>query len=312
MQSADRAVGGAAVPLPIFTDITEQAGLNMKIIDGDEMTEDLIDVNGKGPVSWITITTVTKTSFWLTVLRASLRLQGKLPHDYLLRNNGDGTFSDVTAQAHLGDSGWHSGCAVGDYNNDGFPDIYLTSFGPNKLYRNNGDGTFTDVAEAAGVADPHWGFPKWSMGAAFGDYDNDGRADFYVANFVKFDRQHPPPLGDPNACKLKGVPDRLPPQTFSRREASSTITTATEPLRDVTKAAGSSAPISAMALAWSSATSVRWATGHIPSQRLAAPIPLHKQWQRYLQDEPASNRYLLFTGNGNPMGTHGYTWGTLE
>ena len=91
-------------------------------------------------------------------------------------------------------TGWHSGCAVGDYNNDGFPDIYLTSYGPNRLYRNNGDGTFAEVAGAAGVADARWGFPKWSMGAAFGDYDNDGRLDLYVTNFAKFDPRRLPPL----------------------------------------------------------------------------------------------------------------------
>src|SRR5437588_779206 len=116
-------------------------------------------------------------------------------------------FTDVTARTHLGDSGWHSGCAVGDYNNDGFPDLYVTGLDPNKLYRNNGDGTFTEVGEPAGVRDPHWGFPKWSMGAAFGDYDNDGYLDLYVTNFVKLDPAHPAPRpSQPHACVMKGVP----------------------------------------------------------------------------------------------------------
>jgi hypothetical protein len=170
-RSADQAADGAAAPLPIFTDITAQAGLNMKIVDGDEITEDLIDVNGEGACFLAYNSDGYQDIFLVNGSLRKSEAMGKLPHDYLSRNNGDATFTDVTEQAHLGDSGWHRGCAVGDYNNDGFQDIYLTSFGPNTLYRNNGDGTFTDVAEAAGVADPHWGFSKWSMGAAFGDYD---------------------------------------------------------------------------------------------------------------------------------------------
>jgi len=137
-----------------------------------------------------------------------------------MRNNGDGTFTDVTAAAHLGDSGWHSGCAVGDYNNDGFLDIYVTSFGPNKLYLNQRDGTFKEVAKAAGVDDPHWGFVKWSMGAAFGDYDNDGYVDLYVANFVKYDPQNPPPRPtDPEPCRFRGAPVVCEPEHFEGEQA---------------------------------------------------------------------------------------------
>src|SRR5690242_11887426 len=192
-----------APPLPVFTDISKQAGLNMKIIDGDEMTEYLTDVNGEGACFIDYNNDGLQDIFLANGSSRRSESTGKLHHDYLLRNNGDGTFTDVTEQAHVGSSGWHSGCATGDYNNDGYPDIYVTSFGPNLLYRNNGDGTFTEVAETAGVADPHWGFPKWSMGAAFGDYDNDGRLDLYVANFAKFDPKHlPPKPGDPNSCKL--------------------------------------------------------------------------------------------------------------
>jgi len=239
VQSADQAPGGVAGPLPIFTDITQQAGLNMKIIDGDETTEYLIDVNGEGACFLDYNNDGYQDIFLVNGTSRQSEAAGQHPHDYLLRNNGDGTFTDVTAQAHLGDSGWHSGCAVGDYNNDGFPDIYLTSYGPNKLYRNNGDGTFTEVAEAAGVADPHWGFPKWSMGAAFGDYDNDGRLDLYVANFVRVDPQHLPPRpGDENACKLKGVPIACPPDTYQGEQGILYHNNGDGTFTDVTKAAG--------------------------------------------------------------------------
>ncbi len=227
------------VPLPVFTDITRQAGLNMKIVNGDEMTQYLIDVNGEGACFLDYNNDGYQDIFLVNGTSRSDEAAGRHPHDYLLRNNGDGTFTDVTAQAHLGDSGWHSGCAVGDYNNDGFPDIYLTSFGPNKLYRNNGNGTFTDVAQTAGVADPHWAFPKWSMGAAWGDYDNDGRLDLYVANFVRVDPQHlPPKPGDPNACRLKEVPIACPPDNYPGEQGILYHNNGDGTFTDVTKTAG--------------------------------------------------------------------------
>ena len=225
--------------LPVFIDITQQAGLKMEIINGDHATEYLTDVNGQG-ACFIDYNNDGYQDIFL-VNGSSRRpdSRGAAPHDYLLRNNGDGTFTDVTGQAHLGASGWHSGCAVGDYNNDGFPDIYLTSYGPNKLYRNNGDGTFTDVAEIARVAGPHWDVPKWSMGAAFGDYDNDGRLDLYVTNFVRFDPMHLPPRpGDPDACKLKEVPIACPPDNFTGQQGILYHNNGDGTFTDVTQAAG--------------------------------------------------------------------------
>lgn len=107
------------------------------------------------------------------------------------------------------------GVAVGDYNNDGFLDLYVTNYGPNKLYRNNGDGTFTEVGERAGVADPHWDIPKWSMGAAFGDVDNDGYVDLIVANFSDFNYQpFGPAPSESNPCKMKGVPIACEPDRY--------------------------------------------------------------------------------------------------
>ncbi|MDT5155684.1 MAG: enediyne biosynthesis protein [Acidobacteriota bacterium] len=104
------------------------------------------------------------------------------PRDALYRNNGDGTFTDVTDKAGISNSMWGMGLAVGDYDNDGWPDLYVTGYGASKLYHNNRDGTFTDVADKAGVNNRQWG-----ASAAFFDYDNDGYLDLYVSNYLKFD-----------------------------------------------------------------------------------------------------------------------------
>lgn len=187
----------------------------MKIVDGGNTTVYLTDVNGEGAGFLDYNNDGYMDIYLVNGYLPGTQDSSQAPHDYLLRNNGDGTFTDVTAQAHLGATGLHSGCAVGDYNNDGWADIYVTSFGPNLLYRNNGDGTFSEVAEAARVAGPDWDYPKWSMGAAWGDYDNDGNLDLYVANFTRFDRRNlPPKPGDTNSCKLMEVPIACPPDNF--------------------------------------------------------------------------------------------------
>ena len=229
----------SSVPLPVFTDITQQAGIKMKLVNGDKTTEYLVDVNGLGACFLDYNNDGFQDIFLVNGTSRMSEAAGLRPHDYLLRNNGDGTFTDVTEQAHLGDSGWHSGCAVADYNNDGFPDIYLTSYGPNKLYRNNGDGTFTDVAAAAHVDDPHWPYPKWSMGAAWADYDNDGRLDLYVANFARVDPRHlPPKPGDEGSCKLQEVPIACPPDRYPGEQGILYHNNGDGTFTDVTQAAG--------------------------------------------------------------------------
>jgi enediyne biosynthesis protein E4 len=118
----------------------------------------------------------------------------------LYHNNRDGTFSDVTRKAGLTSRCFGMGGAVGDYNNDGWPDLYLTCLGGNVLYRNNGDGSFTDVTAEAGVSDG-----RWSTGAAFGDYDGDGLADLMVTNYVDFHLDDLPAFGSSLSCKYRGL-----------------------------------------------------------------------------------------------------------
>ena len=132
------------------------------------------------------------------------------PHPHrnkLFRNNGDGTFTDVTEKSGLGAWGWGMGAAAADYDNDGWTDLYVTYYGKNTLYHNNGDGTFTDVTEKAGVA-----AGGWSTGAAWGDYDRDGHLDLYVARYIDFHRDEVPPKGQSPFCRWKGVPVQCGPR----------------------------------------------------------------------------------------------------
>jgi len=129
-----------------------------------------------------------------------MSMKGEKSPGALYHNNHDGTFTDVTAKAGVATPCFAMGGAVGDFNNDGWPDIYVTCFGGNVLYRNNGDGTFTDVTARAGVADG-----RWSTGAAFGDYDGDGLVDLMVANYVDFHLDDMPRFGSSPTCKYRGL-----------------------------------------------------------------------------------------------------------
>src|SRR5258708_7241110 len=134
---------------------------------------------------------------------------GKAPTNHLYHNNHDGTFTDVTEKTGLARTGWGQGVCVGDYDNEGWEDLYVTYYGKNVLYHNNGNGTFTDVSDKAGVA----GSGKaWGTGCAFGDYDRDGHLDLMVANYVDFDLSAAPAPGDRPSCIWKGVPVMCGPQ----------------------------------------------------------------------------------------------------
>jgi hypothetical protein len=197
-------------PLAYFTDIAKQAGLTMTNTFGGVNTKKyIIETTGTGVAifdydndGWPDIFIVNGTT-----------LDGPpaadAPTNHLYHNNRDGTFTDVTRQAGLEHTGWGQGVCAGDYDNDGFEDLYVTYYGKNVLYHNNGNGTFADVSEKAGVA----GSGKaWGTGCAFIDYDRDGHLDLMVANYVDFDLSTTPAPGERPNCIWKGVPVMCGPQ----------------------------------------------------------------------------------------------------
>ena len=127
--------------------------------------------------------------------------RGQKARSALYHNNGDGSFTDVTDKADVGLPCWAMGAVVGDYNNDGWPDLLVTCFGGVVLYRNNKDGTFSNATREAGMGDDK----MWATGATFGDYDNDGFADLFVSHYVQFDLNHMAALGSSDICKYLGI-----------------------------------------------------------------------------------------------------------
>jgi hypothetical protein len=177
----------------VFRDVAQEAGVTPLLICGNPEKNYILEVYGSGCV-WFDYNNDGYTDLYIV---NGSTIQNLLhpaavknpPHNYLFRNNGDGTFTDVTHQARVPGYGWGVGAVAADYNNDGFVDLFVYNFGANILYRNNGDGTFTDVTAQAGVAGKNL---VWSAGAAFGDYDKDGHLDLYVAGHIDFDLHNPP------------------------------------------------------------------------------------------------------------------------
>jgi hypothetical protein len=182
-----------------FTDITAPAGIKFKHVASPEKKY-LVESMSGGLALFDYDSDGYQDIYFVNSLSVDLLKSGGRTRSSLYHNNGDGTFTDVTERAGVGDVGWGMGAAVGDFNNDGFDDLYVTCLGPNRLFKNNGNGTFTDVTRTAGVGDP-----RWSTGAAFVDYDNDGRLDLFVANYVDFDINHLPEFGKDKTCQYKGI-----------------------------------------------------------------------------------------------------------
>lgn len=169
-----------------FTDVTSELGIEFRHANGESGQKYFIEPIGSG-VALFDFDNDNDLDLYL-VNGSDLPgiVSPTLPTNRLYRNDGD-TFTDVTTHASVGDTGYGLGCCVGDYNNDGFTDLYVTNYGANVLYRNNGDGTFTDVAQHAGVSGN-----QFSSGCAFVDIDIDGDLDLYIVNYVQFDPETNP------------------------------------------------------------------------------------------------------------------------
>jgi hypothetical protein len=164
--------------------VAAESGLRFRHTFGADRLQNILMTTGSGVAmfdydndGWLDVFFVNGTH----LDKEGRILQDKASHHALFRNHGDGTFTNVTGAAGLGAPSYGQGCACGDFDGDGFTDIYITNHGPNQLYRNRGDGTFEDVTERAGTGDPRWG-----GGAVFFDYDGDEDLDLFVANYVKF------------------------------------------------------------------------------------------------------------------------------
>jgi len=189
-----------------FTDEAAKAGLTMKnVFGGVDTKKFIIETTGTGVAifdydndGWPDIFLVNGTT-----LDDVSSASASAPTNHLYHNNHDGTFTDVTEKAGLLHSGWGQGVCVGDYDNDGYEDLYVTYYGKNVLYHNNGNGTFTDVSSKAGVAGNG---KQWGSGCAFVDYDRDGKLDLVVATYVDFDVTTAPKPGERLDCLWKGVP----------------------------------------------------------------------------------------------------------
>lgn len=220
-----------------FVDVARQAGLISPTICGDpDQANYILEVIGCG-CAFLDY----DNDGWMDIfILSDSRIEGDPPGatNRLYKNNRDGTFTEVTEKAGLRKAGWASSVCVGDYNNDGYEDLFVTYFGQNVLYRNNGDGTFTDVTAQAGLRDAH---TRWGAGCSFVDYNRDGFLDLFVSNYVQFELKNIPKPGSASNCYWKGVPVNcgprgLPPGVHSlyRNNGDGTFT-------DVSRRAGISA-----------------------------------------------------------------------
>jgi hypothetical protein len=202
-----RTAAPVETPLPdlgvTFLNVGREAGLNTKtIFGGEHKNKYLLETTGCGVAFYD-----YDADGWLDIFLVNgMRLEGFPPgHEptcHLFKNNRDGTFTDVTVRAGLARSGWGQGICIGDYDNDGYSDLFITYYGSsNALYHNNGDGTFTDVTRKAGLESTH---TRWSTGCAFVDYDRDGHLDLFVANYIDLDLKTAP-VPESGTCLYKGL-----------------------------------------------------------------------------------------------------------
>ena len=217
-----------------FVDIAAAAGLHAPVIYGDvEIKKYIVESTGCG-CAFIDY----DNDGWIDLFVLSGTRLGGAPSgttNRLYKNNRDGTFTDVTEKAGLHSVGWACGVCIGDYNNDGFDDIFCTNFGQNMLYRNNGDGTFTDVTKAAGLLSDQ---QRFGAGCTFVDYDRDGYLDLFVSNYVRFSFENAVAPGENPNCRWKGIPVECGPRGLATGRNSLYRNNGDGTFTDVTQRAG--------------------------------------------------------------------------
>jgi len=200
-----------------FTDVTTEAGIDFKYTFGDYSYKNILESSGSG----ITVFDYNNDGFMDLYMMNGKYLEGisdadgivfKNSHNILYKNNGDGSFTDVTKKAGIADKHWSMAASAIDLDNDGFNDLYVLNFGQNVFYHNNGNGTFSDITASLGLGGPDKlnGFTKWSIGGSFWDYNNDGRLDVMVGNFMAFNPAYLNPT----------TPNLMPSPTEYRGQAS--------------------------------------------------------------------------------------------
>ncbi len=208
---------------PVFSEITKEAGIDFRYTFGDNTYENILESSGSG----ITIFDYNNDGFPDLYMLNGTYIEGisdpggeifKDTRNKLYKNNGNGTFTELSREAGLDDSNWGMAAGAIDYDNDGDEDLYVLNYGPNAFYRNNGDGTFTDITESLGLKGPEMlnGFTKWSVGVSFWDFNGDRRMDAMVGNFLAFDPSYvssATPDMMPHPSEYKGQASMLYQQT---------------------------------------------------------------------------------------------------
>jgi enediyne biosynthesis protein E4 len=223
-------------PIPQLEDVTAKTGITFNHT-ADPSKKYIVESMSGGVILFDYDRDGWEDIYFTNAPTVAMAIKGETSLGVLYRNNHDGTFTDVTAKSGLTKPCFAMGGAVGDYDNDGWPDLYITCLGGNILYHNNGDGTFTDVTAKAGVADG-----RWSTGASFGDYDGDGFVDLMVANYVDFHLNDLPGFGSAPNCKYRGISVQCGPRGLRGAGDSLFHNNGDGTFSDVSKAAGVSDP----------------------------------------------------------------------
>jgi len=223
-------------PIPQLEDVTAKTGINFTHT-ADPSKKYIVESMSGGVILFDYDRDGWPDIYFTNAPTVDMAIKGEASLGVLYHNNHDGTFTDVTAKSGLTKPCFAMGGAVGDYDNDGWPDLYVTCLGGNTLYHNNGDGTFTDVTAKAGVADG-----RWSTGASFGDYDSDGLVDLIVTNYVDFHLNDLPGFGSAPNCKYRGISVQCGPRGLRGAGDSLFHNNGDGTFTDVSKAAGVSDP----------------------------------------------------------------------